>query len=103
MGQSCRCTNFLVKFVFINPTYCVGRGVRLFQGRFCAYAKVINEAPELARSIKYIWWRIVELHFVHLCYFPDRQPKLIYRSLTSKIKCLVFVFRALALNAQIAA
>ncbi len=33
--------------VFINPTFCVGSGVRLFQGRFCAYATVINEAPGL--------------------------------------------------------
>ncbi len=39
-----RCTNFPVKFVFINPTFCVGSGVRLFQGRFCAYATVIIEA-----------------------------------------------------------
>ncbi len=35
---ACRCANFPVKFVFINPTFCVGSGVRLFQGRFCAYA-----------------------------------------------------------------
>ncbi len=24
---ACRCTNFPVKFVFINPTFCVGSGV----------------------------------------------------------------------------
>ncbi len=45
---ACRCTNFPVKFVFINPRFCVGSGVRLFQGRFCAYAMVINEAPGVA-------------------------------------------------------
>ncbi len=39
-----RCANFPIKFVFINPTFCVGSGVCLFQGRFCAYATVINEA-----------------------------------------------------------
>ncbi len=38
--SECRCAN--VMFVFINPTFCVGSGVRLFQGRFCAYAMVIN-------------------------------------------------------------
>ncbi len=42
---ACKCANFLVKFVFINPTFCVESGVRLFQGRFCAYVTVINEAP----------------------------------------------------------
>ncbi len=29
-----RCANFPVKFVLINPTFCVGSCVRLFQGRF---------------------------------------------------------------------
>ncbi len=33
-----------VKFVFINPTFCVGRGLLLFQGRFCRYATAIREA-----------------------------------------------------------
>ncbi len=41
-GFACRCTDIPVKFVFINPTFCVGGGVRLFQGRFCVYATVIN-------------------------------------------------------------
>ncbi len=47
LRAACRCANFPVKFVFINPTFCVGSGVRLFQGRFCAYVTVINEAPDL--------------------------------------------------------
>ncbi len=48
---ACRCANFPVKFVFINPTFCIGSGVRLFQGRFCAYATVVNEAPGLKLPI----------------------------------------------------
>ncbi len=30
---------------FIKPTFSVGTGICLFQGMFCAYAMVINEAP----------------------------------------------------------
>ncbi len=30
----CMCANFTIKFVLINSTFCVGSGVRLFQGRF---------------------------------------------------------------------
>ncbi len=41
---ACRCANFPVKFVFINPTFCLGSGIRLFRGRFCACAMVVNEA-----------------------------------------------------------
>ncbi len=44
---ACRCANFPVKFVFINHKLCVGSSVRIFQGLFCAYATVINEAPGL--------------------------------------------------------
>ncbi len=36
---------FFFKFVIINPTFCVGSGILLFQGRFCAYAPDINEVP----------------------------------------------------------
>ncbi len=46
----CRCANFPVKFVFINPTFCVGSGVHLFQGWFCMYTCFINEAPGLLLS-----------------------------------------------------
>ncbi len=31
---ACRCANFPIKFVFINPTFCVGSGVRLFRAGF---------------------------------------------------------------------
>ncbi len=45
MGQSLRAgAQIFLSFVFINPTFCAGSGVRLFQGMFCAYATVINEA-----------------------------------------------------------
>ncbi len=36
------------KFVFINPTFCVGSGVRLFQGRFCAYAWTLLHKDEFS-------------------------------------------------------
>ncbi len=42
---ACRCANLSDEFVFIKPTFCVRSGVYLIQGRFCAYAMVINEAP----------------------------------------------------------
>ncbi len=52
----------------------------------------VFELPELAHSI---WWRIVELHFVHLGCFPNRQPMLINRLLTSKIRMFFFFFSGL--------
>ncbi len=33
---ACRCANIPVKFVFINPIFCIGSVIRLFPGRFCA-------------------------------------------------------------------
>ncbi len=45
---ACMCANFPIKFVFINPTFCAGSGVHFFQGWFCAYATVINEASDVA-------------------------------------------------------
>ncbi len=40
---ACRCANSFRRVVFINPTFCVRSGVYLIQGRFCAYAMVIND------------------------------------------------------------
>ncbi len=54
MGQSLRAGAqiFPSSLFFINPTFCVGSGVRLFQGRFCAYATVINEAPDVCVTFR---------------------------------------------------
>lgn len=40
-----RCAHSPIKFIFIDPNFCVGGGVCLFQALFCAYAKVLNEDP----------------------------------------------------------
>ncbi len=45
---ACRCTHFPVMFVFINPTFCVGSGLRLFQDRFCAYAWTLLHKDEFS-------------------------------------------------------
>ncbi len=53
MGQSL-CADvqiFLSSLFLINPTFCVGSGIRRLQGRFCAYATVINEAPDLMSEL----------------------------------------------------
>ncbi len=42
---ACRCANFPVTYVFINTTFYIGSGIRLFKGRYCVYTTVINEAP----------------------------------------------------------
>ncbi len=46
MGQSFHVGTqiFPSSLFFINPTFCIGSGERLFQGRLCEYAMVINEA-----------------------------------------------------------
>ncbi len=44
---ACRCADFHVKIVFINHLFCIGSGIRLFQGRFCGYATFINEASDV--------------------------------------------------------
>ncbi len=44
---ACRCANFPIKFVFINPTFYIGSGVCLFPGRFWCVRNIINEAPGL--------------------------------------------------------
>ncbi len=55
MGQSLHADAqiFSSSLFFINPTFCIESGVRLFQGRFCVYATVINEDPEAhTKSVK---------------------------------------------------
>ncbi len=40
-----RCAHSPVTFVFIDPNFCAGSGLCLYQNPFCVYTMVINEAP----------------------------------------------------------
>lgn len=50
-----RYTHTLINFVFIKPTFSVGSYVRMFEVSFCAYPRVINEAPVLQQFSLRFW------------------------------------------------
>lgn len=54
MGQSFRTGAHILTsiLVLIDPAFCVGSGMGIFQATFCAYTMVINEAPGHHKQIR---------------------------------------------------